>query len=157
MTESWPTGVTQPDKFAKELQGTIPLFMTSGHLEAVAYRAKCQINENSKIASFYSILPEANHNEIESLGWFKSMGVLPIFLRSDHENPRVKARFNATAEIYEDEGVKPIHLWHPNNSKIEEMLVHTFYLDLVSVELANLTGADSVSVERISRLKKMLS
>ncbi|MHA1907910.1 MAG: bifunctional phosphoglucose/phosphomannose isomerase [Candidatus Thorarchaeota archaeon] len=157
LSESWPTGVTHPSKLAKELQGSIPLFMASGHLEAVAYRAKCQINENSKIASFYSILPEANHNEIESLGWFKSMGVLPIFIRSDYENPRVSARFNATSEIYEDEGAKPIHLWHPKNTKIEELLIHTFYLDLVSVELAKLTGADSVSVERIERLKRSLS
>ena len=157
IAESWPVGVTPPDKLAKEMQGTIPLFMASGHLEAVAYRAKCQINENSKIASFHSVIPEANHNEIESLGWFNSMGVLPIFIRSEHENPRVSARFNATSEIYEDEGAKPIHLWHPKRTKIEELLIHTFYLDLVSVELANLTGADSVSVERIARLKRTLS
>ncbi len=157
MAQAWPTGVTPPEKLAKELQGTIPLFMASGHLEAVAYRAKCQFNENSKIASFHSVIPEANHNEIESLGWFKSMGVLPIFIRSDHENPRISARFNATSEIYEDEGAKPIHLWHSKSTKLEEMLKHTFYLDVVSVELANLIGADSVSVERISRLKKILS
>ncbi len=157
LSQKWPVGVTSPDKFAKELQGSIPLFMSAGHLEAVAYRAKCQINENSKIASFYSTIPEANHNEIESIGWFSSMGVLPIFIRSEHENPRVSSRFNATSEIYEDEGAKPIHLWHPKNTKIEELLIHTFYLDLVSVELAKLTGADSVSVERITRLKKILS
>ncbi|MHA2424315.1 MAG: bifunctional phosphoglucose/phosphomannose isomerase [Candidatus Thorarchaeota archaeon] len=157
MRGSWPVGVTPPDKLAKELQGSVPLFMASGHLEAVAYRAKCQINENSKIASFHSILPEANHNEIESLGWFSSMGIQPIFIRSEHENPRVAARFNITSEIYEDEGAKPIQLWHPSLTKIEELLVHTFYLDLVSIELADLTGADSVNVERIARLKRSLS
>ena len=33
----------------------------------VAYRWKCQINENAKLPAFFSELPEVDHNEI--VGW----------------------------------------------------------------------------------------
>ncbi|MDF1540818.1 MAG: bifunctional phosphoglucose/phosphomannose isomerase [Candidatus Thorarchaeota archaeon] len=155
--KEWTDNGSSPNQIARRLSGKIPLFIGSGHLQAAAYRAKCQINENAKIASFHSILPEANHNEIESVGWFASKDILPVFLRSEHESPRIRKRIEATSEIYFDEGVDSIHLNHANASKLEEILLHIYHLDLVSMEIALKQGVDAVAVERIARLKRILS
>jgi len=153
----WTDISSSPAIIAEKLSGKIPLFIGSGHLEAAAYRAKCQINENAKTASFHSVLPEVNHNEIESVGWFKSKDIAPVFLRSEHETLRISKRIEATSEIYFDEGVHSIQLRHTNVSKLEEILLHIYHLDLVSMEIAHQQGVDTVAVERIARLKKILS
>jgi len=61
-----------------------------------------------------------------------------------------------TAELYEEEGYSPIRLSMGSSSLIEEMLALTFYLDLVSVELAQIREVNAVSVDRIARLKDEL-
>ncbi|MFW9908318.1 MAG: bifunctional phosphoglucose/phosphomannose isomerase [Candidatus Thorarchaeota archaeon] len=155
--KKWVSDENAPLKLAHKLEGKIPLFMASEHLAAVAYRAKCQINENAKTASFASLIPEANHNEIESIGWFSQSNIQPIFLRSITENPRIAARFRATSEIYTDDDCNPIHIWHQASTGFEEMMAHTFLLDMLSVELAKLEGVDDVAVERITKLKNALS
>ncbi len=153
----WMNTDLSPSQVARSLSGKIPLFIGSGHLEAAAYRAKCQINENAKTASFHSTVPEANHNEIESVGWFASRDIVPVFLRSEYESARIRKRIEATSEIYSDEGVHSIHLKHADVSKLEEILFHIYHLDLVSIEIALKQGVDAVAVERIARLKRILS
>jgi hypothetical protein len=61
-----------------------------------------------------------------------------------------------TTTLYEEEGYTPIRLSISSSNRTEEMLALTFYLDLVSVELALIREVDPVSVERISKLKKSL-
>jgi len=51
-------------QIALEIDNKLPvIYGTSGILSAVAYRWKCELNENSKFPSFWSEFPELNHNE----------------------------------------------------------------------------------------------
>jgi len=152
----WAPSPLSPMVLAKDLNGNVPIFIGSRHLTPVAYRAKCQINENSKMMAFYSQIPETNHNEIEGFVSDHSLDFIPVFLRSSYESEAITKRMDITASIYEDEGYSPIRLSMRSSSVLEEMLAMTFYLDWVSAELAQLRGVDPVSVERIAKLKDQL-
>ena len=152
----WETSSLTPRVMAGDFAGRLPVFIGSGHLVPVAYRAKTQINENAKAMAFFSEIPESNHNEIESFTTENEFYVQPVFLRSSYEDERVRKRMDITTTLYEEEGYSPIRLSIGSSSRTEEMLALTFYLDLVSVELAHILEVDPVSVERISKLKEEL-
>lgn len=154
--EQWEASPIAPKEMAKDFQYRIPVFIGARHLTPVAYRAKCQINENAKAPAFSSEIPEANHNEIESFSGENDNDTLPIFLRSVFEEDRLNQRFDITTDIYEDEGFTPIRLSIKSSSRIEEALLMTFYLDRVSVELAALREVDPTSVDKITKLKSEL-
>ncbi|MHA1135558.1 MAG: bifunctional phosphoglucose/phosphomannose isomerase [Candidatus Thorarchaeota archaeon] len=152
----WNEWIQPPRLLAASFIKRIPLFIGAQHLIPVAYRAKCQINENSKALAFQSELPEANHNEIEGFVSTYGCSVMPIFLRSGFESKGLSKRFDATYEIYMDMVLKPVFLEVKGKTKLEEMLLLTHFLDMVSVELADLRKVDPVSVERIKELKHRL-
>ncbi len=153
----WSTYTKTPRELAKLLEDKVPLFIGASFTEGVAYRAKCQVNENAKSAAFYSILPEANHNEIESIAHFDSIKLLPIFIRSMTESDRLSERIEATSQIYGKEVQRCEHLRLHADSEVEEILHLIFYLDMLSLELSEILGVNPLSVERISTLKKILS
>jgi len=156
LTEKQTQWEESTKNMAEDFLHTIPVFIGSRHLSPVAYRAKCQVNENAKTMAFSSEIPEANHNEIESFAGENEYDILPVFLRSNFESDRIEQRFDVTTQIYEDEGFVPLRLGIKSESKIEEMLMMTFYLDMVSVELADLRGVNPTSVDKIMKLKSSL-
>ena len=94
-----PTAPTTraPKALARELQGRVPVFHGAGLTAPVAYRFKCQVNENANRAAFWSELPEADHNEIE--GWRDRSALEPVFLVDPVDtHPRVLERFALTAD-----------------------------------------------------------
>ncbi len=153
---AWKSSPLAPQEMAQDLLGIVPLFIGARHLTPVAYRAKCQINENAKAMAFNSEIPESNHNEVESLNRDNDFPILPLMLRSNYEEKRISQRFEIVSKIYEVEGFSPLRLSMKCDSKIDEMLLMTFYLDLVSIELAVLRGVDPNTVEKISKLKDEL-
>ncbi|MBE0527389.1 MAG: hypothetical protein IH631_10630, partial [Candidatus Thorarchaeota archaeon] len=58
--------------------------------------------------------------------------------------------------IYKEMGLNPVNLEVKENTRLEEMLILTHFLDMVSVELADIRNVDPVSVERIKELKHRL-
>ena len=154
--QEWESSPLAPNEMAKDILESIPLFIGSRHLNPVAYRAKCQINENAKAMAFSSEIPESNHNEIESFDRNNDLPLLPMLLRSNFEEKRISQRFEIISEIYAEEGYTPLRLSMKSDSKIDEMLLMTFYLDIVSLELAILRGVDPNAVDKISRLKEEL-
>jgi glucose/mannose-6-phosphate isomerase len=136
---------------------SIPLFIGSGHLIPVAYRAKCQMHENSKMFSVFSELPEADHNQIESLHLFDEKSILPIFLRSSFESEQLQKQINATIKIFQSFGIEVKEMKVQSESEIEEALSMTYFLDYISVQAANLLGVDCNSVPTISKLKELMA
>ena len=156
-SNTWNEWLSRPQEIAESFIGKTPLFIGSRHLAPVAYRAKCQINENSKALAFHSELPESNHNEIESFVKTNECSVLPVFLRSGLEPTKINRRFDVTYDMYLEMGLSPINLLASGDTRLEEMLVLTHFLDMISVELAELCSIDPVSVEKIKELKHRLS
>lgn len=155
--QKWGATMDAPSTVAEKLKGSIPLFIGSKHLVAVAYRAKCQMNENAKAVAFHSELPEADHNEIEAAMSYGRHSVFPVFLRSCFEESAIGKRFDVTSEVLTEAGCEPIQLRVKTNSPLEESLAMTHYLDMTSVELAEHLGVDSLRVDRIAQLKRRLA
>src|SRR4051794_39005111 len=77
---------------ARGLADSVPVIAGSGLTQAIAYRWKCQINENAKIPAFSHELPELDHNEI--VGWANAASLgrfAAVFLDDADTHPRVQA------------------------------------------------------------------
>src|SRR5215207_3903021 len=85
-------------RLARALHGTFPVITGAGLTASVAYRWKCQVNENAEQPAFASKLPEHDHNEI--VGWAGADGRLgAVFLEDPAGHERAARRMQVTAEI----------------------------------------------------------
>ena len=119
----------------------------------VATRFTQQLNENSKLEGFVNILPEANHNVIES--YTDRMNTNFIMLYSE-ENERVNARFDFLISHLELENNKVLPM------QIPQFTLYTIFdviyrLDWVSVLFANELGSKLMEVPIITNLKEYLN
>jgi len=152
----WDSICASPSSCAQLIKRRIPIFIGWKHLAPVAYRARCQMNENAKILAINSELPEASHNEIEGAATCAKHGFLPVLLRSREEDLEMKKRFEETIEIFIDNGCNPLNLDLKLQSRIQEILGYTYHLDLTSCFLADFLGVDAMSGERINQIKAKL-
>jgi glucose/mannose-6-phosphate isomerase len=121
----------------------------------VAYRWKTQVNENSKLPAFASILPEADHNEIE--GWSGADGEFAaVFLEDSDQHPRERRRFELTAKAVEPHAKAVIRLETEGETRTERILHSVMLGDLLSLELAAARGVDPTPVDGIERFKRDL-
>jgi glucose/mannose-6-phosphate isomerase len=120
--------------------------------EAVAIRFCQQIQENAKGEAFISVLPEANHNMIES--YYELQNTNFIFLNSGL-NQRNNLRFDYLKSILEPKGNVIYHypLSQFNIALIYEV-IHT--TDWLSIFVSNAKKTDNMKVEIISGLKDYL-
>jgi glucose/mannose-6-phosphate isomerase len=143
-------------QIAAQLDGAIPVIYGADLTAPVAYRWKCQLNENAKAPAFSSELPEADHNEIE--GW-NSGGEWPLaadFLTDPDQHPRIRERFELTASLVEPEAHTVVTVEAEGDSRTERLLSAVFLGDLVSLSVAARRGVDPGSVEILERLKDRL-
>jgi glucose/mannose-6-phosphate isomerase len=143
-----------PKRLAADLQGTVPVIHGAGPTTAVARRWHTQLNENAKIAAFWSELPEAAHNEI--CAWERGRQVAPfvaVFLEDPDHHPRIVRRIELTAAEVDRAGAFAERVKARGDSRLERVLSHALLGDLVSVYLAVLEGVDPTPVDAIQRLK----
>ena len=119
----------------------------------VATRFTQQLNENSKLEGFVNVLPESNHNVIES--YTNKLDTNFIMLYSTN-NPRVEARFDFLISHLELENNKVLPLQIPEYT-LQSIFDVIYRLDWVSVHLANELGSDLMNVPIIMNLKGFLS
>ena len=139
---------------ASQLKGTIPCIYSSNLMNPVAYRWRCQIEENAKQLAFNHQIPEMNHNEI--VGWTlpnKQMSV--ILIRDCNEEAQINDRFEATKSVAWDK-VESVECGAEGKTPLARMMSMIILGDLVSIELAKLNDVDPTPVEVIENLKKEL-
>jgi glucose/mannose-6-phosphate isomerase len=142
---------------ARELAGQIgdatPIIHGSDLTAPVAYRWKCQINENAKSPAYSAMLPEADHNEIE--GWSGADGrFAAIFLGDRDQHPRERKRFELTAKAIEPYAATVITLETEGETRTERVLQTVMLGDLLAIELANARGVDPLAVDVLEGFKK---
>ena len=123
-------------------------------MNPVAYRWRCQIEENAKQLAFNHQIPEMNHNEI--VGWTlpnKQMSV--ILIRDCNEEAQINDRFEATKSVAWDK-VESVECVAEGKTPLARMMSMIILGDLVSIELAKLNDVDPTPVEVIENLKKEL-
>jgi glucose/mannose-6-phosphate isomerase len=119
----------------------------------VAVRFTQQLQENSKLEGFVNVIPEANHNCIES--YTDKMDTNFIMLYSTN-NERVTARFDFLISHLELSNNKVLPLQIPEFT-LASIFDVIYRLDWVSVHLANELGSDLMNVPIIMNLKGFLS
>ena len=149
---------SEAKRLARVLHGTVPVIAGAELTAPVAYRWKCQINENAGLPAFASVLPELDHNEV--VGWPGAAGLGPfsaVFL----EDPGAHERNAARSELTADEaraGAKVVERIPARGDTPLERLISLVLLgDLVSLYLAVLEGTDPVDIAPIDRLKASLA
>jgi glucose/mannose-6-phosphate isomerase len=143
---------------ARSLHGTVPVVYGAELTAPVAYRWKCQINENTSWPAFSSALPEADHNEVVS--WPAARELAPfsaVFLEDPGAHPRNVARSELTA-AEAGAGAKVVErVAAQGDTRLERLVSLVLLGDLVSLYMAVLVGVDPVDIAPIDRLKATLA
>jgi len=142
---------------ARDLDGTVPMIYGSGLTAAVAYRWKCELNENAKTPAFANQLPEFAHNEIA--GWEgagEGARLSAVLLEDRDQHPRERRRFEITARLIEPRAEAVVRLETDGESATERLLWAVMLGDLTSLQLAARRGVDPTPIELIDRLKEEL-
>jgi glucose/mannose-6-phosphate isomerase len=143
---------------ARRLHGTVPVVVGAELTAPVAYRWKCQVNENASLPAFASVLPEADHNEV--VGWPASKDAGPfsaVFLEDPGAQPRNALRSELTAELAGEGAAVVERVQAQGESRLERLVSLVLLGDLVSLYIAVLAGVEPVDIEPISRLKAALA
>ncbi len=147
-------------QLALSLKGKLPLIYGSrGWKGTVAYRWKCQINENAKAPAVWNVFPELNHNE--TVGWESPREVTNqmelVLLRDQRDDRRTQARIETTREIMEESISGVTELWAEGESDVARLFSLIYPGDWVSLYLALLYGNDPTPIQMIDLLKSRLA
>ena len=146
--------INQAKSIASQIKRTIPCIYSSDLMNPVAYRWRCQIQENAKQLAFNHQIPEMNHNEI--VGWTLPNNQMSVILiRDNNENEQIRNRFEATKSVAWD-NVKIVECTAEGKTHLARMMSMIILGDLVSLELAKLNNVDPTPVEVIENLKTEL-
>jgi glucose/mannose-6-phosphate isomerase len=157
----WGPGGSQdefPKELARGLHGTVPQVAGSGLTSPIAYRWKCQINENAKMPAFSNELPELDHNEI--VGWQSAADLgrfSAVFLDDSDLHPRIRQRIELTRGLIAAQAAATFTIESVGSTPTERLLSLVLLGDLVSLYLAVLRGVDPGPVAEIDRLKNALA
>jgi glucose/mannose-6-phosphate isomerase len=142
-------------EIAAQMEGAYPVVYGADLTMPVARRWKCQVNENAKLPSFFSELPEADHNEL--CGWGTPEAQLgAVFLEDSDQHPRVRRRFELTADAVAGKGAATVRVETAGETRVARLLWATMLGDLISLELAKARGVDPLPVEAIERFKQAM-
>lgn len=145
-------------EIAAQLEGRLPVICGADLTVPVARRWKTQVNENAKLPSFFSEIPEADHNEICGWGGARATGakLAAVLLEDVDQHPRDRTRFELTAAAIEADGAPVVRIETEGETPVARLLWAVMLGDFVSVDLAAARGVDPLPVEPIETFKKAL-
>jgi glucose/mannose-6-phosphate isomerase len=150
-------------QLAKKLYGRIPLVYSGGGLlGGLAYRWKCQFNENSKSMAFSNVFPELGHNEVT--GWEcpdkMREDLFVIALRDGEDHPRVQKRIDVTFSLIEPLSGGAVMIDSVGTTgregRLQRLLSILVLGDFASVYLAVEYGKDPTPIVNIDAIKEHL-
>lgn len=148
--------------FARKIQHKIPLIYSSvDDLDAVGFRWKTQLNENSKTHAFYQPVSEMNHNEIVPWQTFPGTktyfsDLMMILLRLPPNHSRIQLRMDIMKELVIKNNGKFLEIVAQGDTLLSQLLYLVFLGDWVSYYLAILYNVDPSIIQNIDYLKKQL-
>lgn len=128
------------------------IIVTDNEYEALGIRFAQQIQENAKHEAFVHVLPEMNHNVIES--YYGSLQSVFFFIHS-HAHERIDARFEFLTNLLEVENHKVVH-FITESFGIRQVYEMNYVLDWLSLMVADHRRVDSLTVPNIASLKDFL-
>lgn len=149
------------DSAAKSLarrgDGKVTAIYGAGLTSPVAYRWKCQINENAKVPSWSATIPESNHNDINGWGGAAEIAAHAVwFLRDAGQHERTRTRIELNAKVAADAGADVEIIDTIGDTPVQRLLSTVLLGDLTSLYMATLRGIDPSPVPVIEWLKDSL-
>jgi glucose/mannose-6-phosphate isomerase len=141
-----PTDKNLAKKTALKIVDMLPVVYGYGKAAPIAYRLKCQLNENSKLFSHFCEIPEALHNDIEVLNE-KTILIAP---RLSDEPREINEVYRLLSSFLQE---RYIELKVQARSIMEEILSLLILVDYISLYAAVLRDADPLSLSVIPKLK----
>lgn len=139
-----------------------PIIYGSSSLSAAVYSWKTNIHENTKLPASYHVLPELNHNELNSFTPLTQTHkdahkhLFVIMLEDQNERPQTKKRFRLTAQIIKKTGI-PVKRVEIKGENALTRIVTANLLGLAfSGVLAERLGINPLPVPVIEDFKKKL-
>ncbi len=144
-------------EIAQDLHGFTPIIYASEkYRKSVAQICKIKINENSKTEAFYNAFPEMNHNEM--VGYTRLNGNYHVIIFRDYaDHERILKRFDITAKILEEKGVKVTIVDMNKENDLEKIFNALILFDWVSYYLAIGAGQDPTPVAMVEDFKKQMA
>jgi glucose/mannose-6-phosphate isomerase len=144
-------------QLGEQLGDAIVVISGSDLTAPIAYRWKCELNENAKVPAFSSTMPEANHNELAGWAGAPERGPFACVLLEDRDqHPRERRRIELTAELIEGSAASVVRLEADAETRTARLFELVLLGDLLSVEIAERSGVESWPVEAIDSLKARL-
>jgi glucose/mannose-6-phosphate isomerase len=163
-------------QLAIEVVGTLPMVWGTTMLGAVAaYRFMAQLAENADLPSVHGSLPEANHNQVVTLGGafaehddaelFRDRldGPRPwpalrlVLLRDADEHPQVAKRAAVSQELAQERAVPTTVLSVDDGTALERFAALVQLMDFATVYVALVVGIDPCEIVPITSLKERIA
>lgn len=143
-------------QLARSLVDHLPLiYGSAGWSGIVAARWKGQFNENSKHVAYYNVLPELNHNELES--WKMPLNVIRhiylIVLRDKNDSDRINKQIEVTEELMRPFISGITDIWSRGESRLARLFSLLQVGDFVSLYLAMFNRVNPTAMYNINYLK----
>lgn len=157
LTESCGELRARATEIVERIAAAVPVVYGGGLTAPVARRWATQADENAKLLSFHAELPEADHNQLAGWSGGDVDRLAAIFLADRDQHPRLRRRFELTADAVESSGAAAVvRLETEGEGPIARLLWATMLGDLVSLALAEARGVDALPVEAIERFKQAM-
>ena len=150
------------ENLAKEISyglfNSTPLFIGYGIYAPIAYRAKTQLNENSKVIAIAETLPEQNHNGIVIFDNpnVSLNNIAFIFIHDKEEPKNITTRFEEVKKLASKKSEKVLEIFPQGKSKLAKQLSSTFLVDFISIYLGILYEIDPSITPSIDKIKQSL-
>ncbi len=156
-----PEAKNKAKKLARFFYGKTPaIYAGQDYFESVAYRWKCQFNENAKQLTWMNVVSEMNHNEVSGFTldekFTRQMAV--VLLRSkQHDHHRVQQRFDLLGKLLKAKTAGVEEIWAEGHSILAQMISTVQLGDFVTVYLAALKDLDPTPIDLVESFKVDLS
>jgi len=156
ISKNIPLDTNLAKQMALKIYRKIPVIYSSNpKLYPLAYRLKCQFNENSKNHAFSNTFSEMNHNEIE--GWeSKNPNLIPIFIRDFKEEDKYLNRLQAFQNVFKNENIEFLEIYTDGKTLMGRMFSTILFCDMISYYLAILNKVNPSTINYIDYLKKSI-
>jgi glucose/mannose-6-phosphate isomerase len=142
---------------ADDVGEATPVIYGSDLTAPIAYRWKCQVNENAKLPAFSSVLPEADHNELEGWTGAPGQGKFACLLLDDRDqHPRERQRIQLTGDLIGSAAASVARVEAAGETRTARMFELVMTGDLLSLHLAARRGVDPSAMPQIDEMKDRL-
>ncbi|MCW5873223.1 MAG: bifunctional phosphoglucose/phosphomannose isomerase [Anaerolineales bacterium] len=131
----------------------------AGLMAPVARRWKAQINENSKAAASFEVIPETNHNALQGLlqPEVQFNASMSLFLLAAHDDKRNQKRTELTRTAVMVEGQNTDMITATGETRMANLWTALHYGDYVSFYLAMAYGYDPTPVPALAAFKASMA